>query len=176
MLNFAGLPRPERRCGFNHFRQIEFTFMDQAANTTDAQLSGRNSQGMEIQARLVRFTRHLAVFEYYAPAILLHLSEVLTDFKITFKGRAAYAGRAVVINLIETGTAVTCEVTLEESWLDTASAAPDGGERPLPDNFRDFMSGAQKTFKILPEFKIAVADLQMYCSISATGWTRWSMA
>lgn len=117
---------------------------------------------MEIQARLVRFTRHLAVFEYYAPAILLHLSEVLTDFKITFKGRAAYAGRAVVINLIETGTAVTCEVTLEESWLDTASAAPDGGERPLPDNFRDFMSGAQKTFKILPEFKIAVADLQMY--------------
>ncbi len=142
--------------------------MDSAA-LIEAQASGRNSHGEEIRAQVSRLTRHSAVFEIYTPAILLNFSEALTDFKITCNGRTAYAGRAVVSNLLKTGSAVICEVTLEESWLDVESVLPPGGGGRLRADFQKFMAGAQKTFKILPEFKIAVADLQMFL-LDLRGW------
>src|SRR5262245_28803257 len=78
-----------------------------------------SSQGVEIQATLLRLSRYLAIIEIYNPALVLRASEVLTDFKIVINDRAIYSGRAVVRNIVNTGQMAVCEATLDEaSWMD----------------------------------------------------------
>src|SRR6185436_15466458 len=76
-----------------------------------------NRQGVEVRASLLRMTRYQAVFEIYSPTVVLRSSEVLTNVKIIINDRTAYAGRAVVSNLITTGTGMVCEAKLDESGL-----------------------------------------------------------
>src|SRR6266446_8022718 len=94
---------------------------DQMARTNpelkDSVVVCHSSQDVEVRASLLRLTRYQAVFETYSPTVILRSSEVLTNFKIIINDRAAYTGRAVVSNLITTGTGVVCEAKLDESGL-----------------------------------------------------------
>ena len=78
----------------------------------------QNSQGIEIRGSIVRLSRHSIVFEVYAPTLVLRTSEVLSDFRIFVSDRLIYSGRAVVGNLLQTSTALVCEATLEDGWVD----------------------------------------------------------
>src|SRR5213080_4333604 len=127
----------------------------------DALVVCQNSQGTELRASLLRLTRHLAVFEVYAPYAVLRLSEALSDFRIFFSDRLVYAGRAVVSNLVNTGTVVVCEANLEEGWLDVDMSLAKNGESKLQVELVEFMRNTQASFKILPEFKLVVADMQI---------------
>jgi extracellular factor (EF) 3-hydroxypalmitic acid methyl ester biosynthesis protein len=118
-------------------------------------------QGHQIRATTIRLTRHLAIFEVYSPFPLLQLSEVLTEFRILLHERVIYSGRAVVSNLINTGGVVVCEVQLEESWVDFDSITANGTST-LQGKFLEFMRSAQQAFHILPEFKLVVADMQIF--------------
>jgi len=74
-----------------------------------------------------------------------------------------YSGRAVVRNVVDAGAVVTCEVKLNEAeWaplaLTIAQAFTQGN---LVREFQSFLAEWQKSYKILPEFKVAIADLQM---------------
>jgi extracellular factor (EF) 3-hydroxypalmitic acid methyl ester biosynthesis protein len=122
----------------------------------------QTTQGIEIRAALVRLTRFMAVFDIHHPGLVLQASEVLTDFKIRAQDRTLYSGRAVVSSLIDTGTNIVCEVTLEDSWVDLNFFSPDGWRNQLREDFSKFISASQKTFSIRPEFKVVVADLQMF--------------
>jgi len=138
----------------------------ESVNPTNVELKGslvvcRTSQGMEIRAALVRLTRFTAVFEIYSPGIILRTSEVLSEFKIITEDRAIYSGRAVVANLIDMGAAVVCETTLEDAWLEpevvcATAITPEGAD------FADFLQQWQKVYKVNPEFKIVVADMQTF--------------
>lgn len=118
-------------------------------------------QGNQIRATTVRLTRHLAIFEVYSPFPLLQLSEVLNDFRILLSERVIYSGRAVVSNLISTGGVAVCEVHLEDSWVDFDSITANGSST-LQGKFLEFMRSAQQSFHILPEFKLVVADMQIF--------------
>src|ERR1044071_6985029 len=118
-------------------------------------------QGHQIRATTVRLTRHLAIFEVYSPFPLLQLSEVLNDFRILLNERVIYSGRAVVSNLINAGGVVVCEVHLEDSWVDFDSITSNGSST-LQGKFLEFMRSAQQSFHILPEFKLVVADMQIF--------------
>jgi extracellular factor (EF) 3-hydroxypalmitic acid methyl ester biosynthesis protein len=120
----------------------------------------RNSQGVDIRATLLRLTRHTVVFEAYNPYSILQLSEVLSDFRIIMHDRLAYAGRAVVTNLVNTGILVVCEASLEESWLDVDLFAPINQPRRLEAEFAAFIREWEKTRRVMPEFKVVVADMQ----------------
>jgi len=119
----------------------------------------RNSQGLEIRATLVHFARYLAVFEVYTPSVILRASEVLSDFRITLDGRLAYSGRAVVSSLINAGAVLLCEVNLDEGWIDLTSGL-SGNASELSTEFEAFLKRWQKSYKVLPEFKLVVADMQ----------------
>ena len=67
------------------------------------------SQGLELRGSLVRLGRHQVIFEVYNPISVLQTSEVLAQFRIFFKDRTAYSGKAVINNLIHTGLIVLCE-------------------------------------------------------------------
>lgn len=120
-------------------------------------------QDAELRGKPLRMTRFAAAFELYGDEDRLRLSEALHCFRIMVRGRTIYAGRAVMRSLIETGPLLVCEVALDESaWRDLefdAATARDGWFR---DKFNDLLSEWQKVYRILPEFKVALADLQSF--------------
>ena len=122
----------------------------------------QNSQGVEIRATLLRLTRYLAVFEVYNPSLVLQASEVLAGFKIIIHERTIYAGRAVVTTLVNAGTMLVCEAKLDESGFLLASFSPGMDSASLHEGFEDFLRHWQRLYKVLPDFKVVVADMQTF--------------
>jgi extracellular factor (EF) 3-hydroxypalmitic acid methyl ester biosynthesis protein len=128
----------------------------------DSLVIGQNSQGVEIRGSLLRLTRYLAVFEVYNPNLVLQASEVMEDFKVIIHERTIYAGRAVVTTLVNTGTMLVCEVKLEEAAFLVASFAPGTEAAALHEGFEDFLRHWQRLYRVLPDFKVVVADMQTF--------------
>src|SRR5207244_2262070 len=120
--------------------------------------------GMELQATMLKLARFQAVFEVYNPACILRTSEVLTDFRIVLGDQPIYSGRAIVSNLIHTGTLVVCEVKLEDSWQDVNQILPQLNGDALRAGFGQFLQQWHKVYAIRPEYKTVVADMQAFLS------------
>jgi extracellular factor (EF) 3-hydroxypalmitic acid methyl ester biosynthesis protein len=134
-----------------------------APEKKESEVRFKTTDGTALRGTPVRVTRHTIVFELYSPSSLPRFSEALTDFKVNLQDRPLYSGRAVVRNVVDAGAVVTCEVKLTESdWvplaLTIAQAFTHGN---LVREFQSFLAEWQKSYKILPEFKVAIADLQM---------------
>src|ERR1051326_2956849 len=132
------------------------------ASEQDHLLVCRNSQGMEILATPVRIHRHQMVFEVYNPASVLQLSEVLNDLRLVLQGRTVYSGKAVVRNLVNTGTMVVCEVMLDDCWVHAEGLATPDSVASVQAGFGRFIEHWQKNYKVLPEYKIIIADMQSF--------------
>jgi extracellular factor (EF) 3-hydroxypalmitic acid methyl ester biosynthesis protein len=128
----------------------------------DTLVVGQTSQGTEVHATLLRLTRYLAVFEVYNPGFVLRASEVLTDFKIVINDRTVYAGRAVISNLLNAGTVLVCEATLGDSWVDPDMFLPADSRKGIRAGFGEFLQEWQKIYRVRPEFKVIVADMQTF--------------
>ena len=121
----------------------------------------RTSQGADVRGTLHRLTRFVAVFEVYNPYSILQLSEVLTNFRILMNERVVYSGRAVIANLVNTGIILICEASLgEEGWVDVDLFSPVHQRDRLLGEFSDFLKETEKIYRVQPEFKIVVADMQ----------------
>src|SRR5260221_2729970 len=81
----------------------------------------RTNQGAGVRGGISRLTRHAVTFEVYNPSFVLQTSEVLNEFSIILNDRQVYSGRAVIASVINTGTTIVCEATLDESSLDLAA-------------------------------------------------------
>jgi extracellular factor (EF) 3-hydroxypalmitic acid methyl ester biosynthesis protein len=121
----------------------------------------RTSEGLEVRATLLRFTRHVAFLEIHNPNNILKTSEVLSQFKIIWNDRALYSGRAVVRSLVNTGLATICEVTLDDGWADVDLSAAIKGDS-LSGQFKEFMAEWQKLYRVMPDYKVVLADLQSF--------------
>jgi len=123
----------------------------------------QTAEGVGLRGVPARVTRHTAVFELYNPGVPPRFSEVLSEFKIVLQGRTMYSGRAVVCNVMNVGPKVVCEVTLNEAyWTDVdlgLLSQPDGR---LAEEFKQFLGEWQKLYRVLPEFKMVVADMQSF--------------
>src|SRR5258708_5214497 len=75
----------------------------------------KTSQGLEVQATVLRVAPHSATFEIYSSHSILRLSEVLTDFTIEGQTHALYRGRATLTAMVTTGAVFICEATPAES-------------------------------------------------------------
>jgi extracellular factor (EF) 3-hydroxypalmitic acid methyl ester biosynthesis protein len=122
-----------------------------------------HSQGAEV-GRLLRFTRHVAVFETYAPSSVLQMSQVLGDFKILLYGQTVYSGRGVIRSLIHAGVAFVAEVTLDGQWLEPDQSAGEGRALGVETEFESFLRSWQRVYRVVPEFKVVVADLHAFLS------------
>lgn len=129
----------------------------------------RNSQGLEVQANLLRLTRYSVVFEVYNPYSILQLSEVLSDFRILANKRLIYRGKAVVSNLLNTGLVLVCEATLEDGWQEVDFLSGVTGETDLGSQFASFMADWKSANNVRDSFKISVADM----SSALTGVQHW---
>jgi extracellular factor (EF) 3-hydroxypalmitic acid methyl ester biosynthesis protein len=123
----------------------------------------QTSEGVDIHATLTKLSRYFVVFEIYGPGGVLRASEALNDFKIIIRNRTVYSGRATIRTLVSTGQIEVCEATLNEgSWmeLEFTPAMTRNGE--LGEKFNGFIREWQKLYKIRPEYKIIVADMQTF--------------
>lgn len=129
---------------------------------SDARMVCDTSQGIELQAPVVRLARHEIVFHVLDPGVGLRVSEVLANFRVLLNERNMYSGRAVVSSLVNTGSGFICHATLDEPTA--AGNPPAAGQSPaqLAASFAEAVQGWQKVYRILPEFKIAVADIESF--------------
>jgi len=125
----------------------------------------RNSQGVEVRGTLHRLTRYLGVFEVYNPYSIVQLSEVLNDFRIMMNDRVVYSGRAVIANLVNTGIMLICEVSLsDDGWIDIDILSPKQDKNRLLSDFAEFLRESEKVNRVIPEFKLVVADIHAMLS------------
>lgn len=123
----------------------------------------KTSQGAAVQATALHLLPQSVSFEIYTPQCVVRVSEALADFRIMADDRAVYTGRAIVSSVVSAGGVTICEVALSGSL-------PDLGLFPLRGEisggaaagYRAFEDRWQKYCRILPEYKLAVADMQNY--------------
>jgi extracellular factor (EF) 3-hydroxypalmitic acid methyl ester biosynthesis protein len=87
---------------------------------------------------------------------------VLNEFKIIVTDRLLYSGRATVSHLVNTGMMLVCEATLDEAWLDVDLFAMITEPKKLQADFSEFLQEWKKIHRILPEYKVVLADMQNY--------------
>jgi extracellular factor (EF) 3-hydroxypalmitic acid methyl ester biosynthesis protein len=123
----------------------------------------QTEESVELHGALSRVTRHTVVFELYNPGVTLRLSEVLAGFEIIFQERAVYSGRATVCNAVNAGTKIVYEATLkEEDWTDLSPEMAPLSDDGLAKEFKSFLKEWQKFYKVSPEFKVVIADMQTF--------------
>ena len=129
---------------------------------TECYVTAVTSQGTALRANCQRLTRHAVVFEVCAPTSVLLVSELLSDFIIVLNGRTAYAGKAVVKKLVGTGLAEVCEAEVGEGWSDVELYAGLTDTGRLSTEFRHHIAAWHGYYKIRPEYKVHLADMQMF--------------
>jgi extracellular factor (EF) 3-hydroxypalmitic acid methyl ester biosynthesis protein len=132
-----------------------------ASGIRESRVTFHTADGVGLRGALSRVTRHAVVFELYSPGLTPRFSEVFDDLKIILQERTVYAGRAVVRNVVDAGTKVMCEATLTEAhWTDVDLDLLVKREGQVAQEFKTFIHEWQKLYKVTPEFKIAIADMQ----------------
>src|SRR5436190_5207069 len=120
----------------------------------------QSSQGVEVRATVLKVTPQSVIFEVCTPESILRLSEVLDHFEIFADGRTIYSGQAIVFSVVNAGTVTVCEATLQESLLKLDLSQIGKPQDVLPAAFKSFHKRWQIFYKILPEYKLVVADVQ----------------
>ena len=133
-----------------------------ADGTAESFVVCQTSQGTDLRANLLNVTRFQAVFEVYSSVCVLRTSEVLESFRILTYDQTIYSGRAVVSSLINTGSVLICEVSLQEGWHDVNLLPLASQQRELRAGFNTFFSRWEKTYKIQSDYKVLIADLQTF--------------
>lgn len=134
-----------------------------AAGDRGNRVTFETRDGLELSGVPVRITRHHASFELYHPDFVPRLSEAIDEFAIILQTRTVYSGRAVVSNLVDAGSKKVFEVTLEEKrWLDVSAELVAACDQRLVEEFGRFVGDWQKLYRVLPEFKEAITDIEMF--------------
>jgi len=132
----------------------------QPTESVESFVSCENSQGADLRATLLKLTRFQASIEIYGPSNIVRLSEVLNNFRVLIQGQLVYSGRAVVSNLMQLSTVTVCEVSLDESCFRFEGMSLVNDPSGLRASFGKFMADWGGSYKVLAEFKVAMADLQ----------------
>lgn len=134
-----------------------------ASEAKESRVTFRTHDGLELRGVPVRVTRHHIVFELYQPGTPPRFSEAINEFTITLQARTVYSGRAVVSNVVDAGSKTVCEATLDEArWLDVSADLVVNGGHQLGEELDRFVREWQKLYRVLPEFKEAVTDIEMF--------------
>ncbi|HLP76212.1 MAG TPA: class I SAM-dependent methyltransferase [Candidatus Paceibacterota bacterium] len=124
---------------------------------------GKTTEGDAIHTSIIRLTRFSAVFQIYSMDVVMRTSETLETFSIVDDERVVYSGRAVVQNLINTGSGLVCEVSLDEgSWRDVDLARIVPSSSAIDGEYENFVQRWQKFYRVQSDFKVVVADMENF--------------
>lgn len=120
------------------------------------------SEGVEILGTPIRLDAEVAIFETFRRETPLRVSEVLADFTIIVRERVVFSGRAILRNVIDTGVCLTCEAALHDGWAETGSLDNASASGLLRSDICHLLSRWTQFYRLSPEFKAVVSDMQTY--------------
>lgn len=123
-----------------------------------------NIQGLAVRGTILQLTGSQLAFEIYHPNLMLRSSQVLDGFEIFIDGNLVYSGRAVISNLLYTGTVIACEAKLDEPGVQNPPGLANNGGHELRNAYDAFFHRWEGQARVRPDFKMAVLDLQGYLS------------
>lgn len=125
-------------------------------------VSFRNSQGELVRATILNLQRKSLVMEVYNPYSIVQISEVLHDLTIRLRSRNAYAGKAVVISIMNTGLTAIVSVTLIEEWRELSTVVVVPGS--VGEEARAFVQQWEERFLIRRDYQIIVNEIRAFLS------------
>jgi extracellular factor (EF) 3-hydroxypalmitic acid methyl ester biosynthesis protein len=133
-----------------------------APDVKESYVTFKIADSVELRGTLVRMTRHVIFFELYNPNDQPQLSDILGAFRIVLQEQVVYSGHAIVRNVLDTGTKIICEINLRESCWTGGSFGVASSYDEITVGFKAFLSEWQKLYKVSPEFKVVIADMQTF--------------
>ena len=115
-----------------------------------------------IEAQLERLTWHAAVLRIFDTNVVIRVSQVFTELTIEASGMVIYSGKAVVGSVIDAGASLVCAVKLTDGGFRSVDPSLEATVRGGNPDFQVFLKDWEKYYRILPEFKIIVADMQVF--------------
>lgn len=122
---------------------------------------GLNSDDVKFHGIPLRLAHCKIVFELFDTSSTLRTSEVLPEIKIIINNLEVYTGRGVVTSLVNVGTSLVCEARLDEQSFSFESLSSQSNGKST-NRFSVFLREWQKVYRVMPEFKVAVADMQTF--------------
>lgn len=132
----------------------------QSQTQIDPVVSFRNSQGEAVRGTIVNLQRTALVMEIYNPYSIVQVSEVLTELTVRLGTRTAYAGRAVVISMVNTGLTAVVSVTLIEQWCELSEVPL--GPASVSAEAKAFVRGWGERFRIRRDYQLLVNEARAY--------------
>ena len=130
----------------------------------DSAIVFEKNPGNDVQARLIHLNRYQAAFEIQINDLIVQTSEALEHFRINIHNRLIYSGKAVVTSAVSAGSSLICQASLEDKWLDEDLSNPSFEPGRIQAGFNDFLDSWQKVYRVLPEYKLVIADAQSLLS------------
>jgi extracellular factor (EF) 3-hydroxypalmitic acid methyl ester biosynthesis protein len=159
-------------CGFDLLRQFgvccpaifetSWRFIMYLQTQIDPMVGFRNSQGELVRATALNLQRKSLVMEVYNPYSIVQISEVLHELTVRLRGKKAYAGKAVVISIVNTGLTAIVSVTLIDEWceLSEMEVVPGlvGGEAQA------FVQNWEARFRIRRDYQLVINEFRAFLS------------
>jgi extracellular factor (EF) 3-hydroxypalmitic acid methyl ester biosynthesis protein len=153
-IRLASQPKPE-------LTQAQFSAP--VSDNSETQVVFQTNDGIFLRGVPLRITRHSLVFELYSPVVTPQFSEAFNNFKINLPAEAGYSGRAVIRSVVDAGTRIICEVTLDEhSWAVLGRGHGIMKKDKVQGEFRDLLQNWQKFYRVNKDYKEVIADLHSF--------------
>lgn len=145
----------------SRFMQLTAQAQDEARVAERFQIAGfKPADGAEMRATLLHLSPPTVSFEVFGADAALQLSEVLSNFKITAGAEVIYDGKVVVISAANTGSTTVYTGSLAAPLTDLNVLGKADLRKTMPAAYQNFLHRWQDNYRILPEFKMAVADAE----------------
>lgn len=161
--------KARRVCFLQHFWLIvnestqTASELEQSSPAAQSAATFETQAGEKVGAPVLRLLAQSVSFEIYDPNLVLRTSESLKDFSLNLNGSLVYQGSAVVRSLVNAGSAMICEVSLDEaSWTHPSLMPHLGVGDVLVKGFHKFLRDWERYYVIADEYKIVIADLHTY--------------
>ena len=128
----------------------------------DPVVSFQNAQGETVRATIVNLQRRSLVMEVYNPYSIVQASEVLSELTVRMGVKTAYAGKAVVISIVNTGLTAIVSVTLIDEWRELSEVVLVPGA--VGREASQFVADWNERFRIRRDYQIAINETRAYLS------------
>jgi extracellular factor (EF) 3-hydroxypalmitic acid methyl ester biosynthesis protein len=122
----------------------------------------RNAQGESARGTIVNLQRKSLVMEVYNPYSIVQVSEVLSELTVRLGTKNVYAGKAVVISMVNTGLTAIVSVTLIDEWRELSEVITLPGSVGV--EVRAFVHDWAERFHIRRDYQIIVNEMRAFLS------------
>lgn len=126
----------------------------------DPVVSFVNAHGEAARGTIVNLERRALVLEVYNPHSIVQVSEVLDKVTIRLGAANAYAGKAVVISLVNTGLTAMVSLRLIDEWRELAAVQPEAGA--VRKAALAFVRDWDERPRIAADYQIAINETRAY--------------